>query len=349
MTRILPVDPLAPQPDAIADAARCLRDGGLVAFPTETVYGLGAHALDAAAAARIFTAKGRPASDPLIVHLASAADLPRVAATVPEVAHRLAQAFWPGPLTLVLPKNDAVPGAVTAGGATVAVRVPDHPVALALLRTAAVPVAAPSANLFSRPSPTTATHVLADLDGRIDLVIDGGPCRVGVESTVLDLTTVPPRILRPGAVTEADLRPYLPDLAVGPRPSSSGPLASPGLLDTHYAPVAPLTLIRGSAQAAREWMTREAHAAAVRGSRVGMLVWDEDADALRREGAVVETLGPAGHLEAAAARLYAGLRALDATGVTAILAPAIPGDDALGAALADRLRRAASGRVVEVH
>lgn len=348
MTRTLPVDPRSPQPDVIARAAQCLRDGGLVAFPTETVYGLGANALAATAVQRIFTAKGRPAHDPLIVHVASAAEITRVAERVPPLAWPLAEAFWPGPLTLVLPRHPLVPGVVTAGGPTVAVRVPRHPVASALITACGVPVAAPSANLFSHPSPTTAAHVLHDLDGRVDLVLDGGATEVGVESTVLDLTATPPRILRPGAVTLAMLRAYIPEVEAG-GPAAAGTFASPGLLDTHYAPRTPLTLYAGPSGPRLARMLAEVAAGIAAGERVGVLASEAEVLTFRGAGAVTATLAGEGDLDTAAARLYACLRELDATGVTRILAAAIPADDRLGAALADRLTRAASGRIITVH
>ncbi len=197
-TELLAVDPFSPEPERIARAAEVLRRGGLVAFPTETVYGLGANALDPNAVAGIFHAKGRPANNPVIVHVAEARDVLRVVADWPEIAERLAQRFWPGPLTLVLPKRAGVPDVVTAGGPTVAVRVPAHPVALALLRAVGVPIAAPSANRSTQLSPTRAEHVQRGLDGLIDLILDGGPTTGGLESTVLDVTTTPPRLLRPG-------------------------------------------------------------------------------------------------------------------------------------------------------
>lgn len=345
----LPLDPRFPEPDVIERAARCLREGGLVAFPTETVYGLGANALDADAAARIFVAKQRPANDPLIVHLASAADLPLVAIHVPAVAYQLAERFWPGPLTLVLPRGPAVPAVVTSGGTSVAVRVPSHPVARALIAAAGVPVAAPSANLFSRPSPTTAAHVIEDLGGRVDLVLDGGATTIGVESTVLDLTTAPPRVLRPGAVTAGMLRALIPDLATGPRPGAADTPASPGLLETHYAPRAVLTLYAGPAEPRRLRMLSEVRNAVGSGARIGAVVTDDEVAAFSAAGAVVASLGAAGDLDTAAVRLYAALRSLDTAGVERIVATAIPADEHLGAALADRLGRAASGRIVTVH
>ena len=201
MTEVVQVDPERPSQEDIARAAECLRRGGLVAFPTETVYGLGVHALDRAALRRLFEAKGRPTNDPLIVHVAAFDRVAPLVVDPPKHAAPLAARFWPGPLTLVMRRAPAVPLEVTAGLESVAVRVPAHPVARALLLAASLPVAAPSANLFSRPSPTRASHVLDDLNGRIDMVVDGGPTQVGVESTVLDLTVHPPAVLRPGAIS----------------------------------------------------------------------------------------------------------------------------------------------------
>ena len=276
-TVVLRVDPTAPDPAAIARAAARLREGGLVAFPTETVYGLGVHALDVDAVGRLFTVKGRPSHDPLIVHIASFEQIaPLVAwqnapadrADAQTRAAELARRFWPGPLTLVLPRAAGVPLEVTAGLDTVAVRIPSHPVARALLATAEVPVAAPSANLFSRPSPTQAAHVLQDLEGRIDIVLDGGPTTVGVESTVLDLTTSRPMVLRPGAVTLEMLRELLPDVELRGdtgqhSEADTGPLPSPGLLTQHYAPRVPMTLYEGAHATAR--MIDDARAAIGRG------------------------------------------------------------------------------------
>jgi len=331
---------------SIARAARCLREGGLVAFPTETVYGLGAHALDPAAVRRLFAAKGRPSTDPLIVHVLSADDVAPLtrSGAADATVRALTERFWPGPLTLVLPRSPRVPDEVTAGLETVAVRAPAHPVARALLAAAAVPVAAPSANLFSRPSPTRAEHVLQDLEGRIDFVIDGGPTTVGVESTVLDISGGTPTILRPGAVTIEMLRELLPDVREREPRMAEGPMPSPGLLPTHYAPRAPLTLYEGAG--ARAALARAAADAVRRGARIGIAAPTECLDGLPA-GARIADLGPAADPGRVAGRLYAALRELDAAGVDAIHAIGVPDATGLGRAIQDRLRRAASGRIIQ--
>jgi L-threonylcarbamoyladenylate synthase len=327
VTTVLRLTPDRPEPDVIADAAACLRRGGLVAFPTETVYGLGGAALDRAAVRRLFAAKGRPADDPLIVHIASAEHLAPLVAARPHVVDVLAARFWPGPLTLVLRRSPLVPDEVTAGLDTVAVRVPAHPVAHALLAAAGIPVAAPSANLFSRPSPTMAAHVLQDLDGRIDLVLDGGPTQVGVESTVLDLSRDVPEVLRPGAVTLDMLRLLVPGVRLRTAAEAPGPQRSPGLLTKHYSPRAPLTLYEGAPERVLERIRQDVATAEAAGRRVGLLVADDDAAVM-------------------ASRLYAALRELDAAGVDEIFARLPPASGGLSEAVADRLRRAAAGRIV---
>jgi L-threonylcarbamoyladenylate synthase len=346
MTDVIRVQAERPDPASIARAAECLRSGGLVAFPTETVYGLGVHALDRVAVRRLFDAKGRPANDPLIVHVGATDQMNALVRHVPESAHALASRFWPGPLTLVLLRSPLVPDEVTAGLDTVAVRVPAHPVARALLLAAAIPVAAPSANLFSRPSPTRAAHVFDDLDGRIDLIVDGGPTTVGVESTVLDLSGATPTVLRPGAITIEMLRDVLP--RVGARTLSqddSAAMPSPGLLSKHYSPRAPLTLYEGEPDAVLERLTHDAREALDTGARVGLILADEDIVDLR--GARIAHLGSAHDLATVATRLYAALREMDTAGVDVILARGFPGESGLGVAIQDRLRRAA-GLVVGV-
>ena len=353
-TEVLRVDREHPDAGAIERAASCLRRGGLVAFPTETVYGLGVHALDRAALLRLFEAKQRPANDPLIVHVASLEDARGLVSDVPEWARQLAARFWPGALTLVMRRAPAVPLEVTAGLETVAVRVPSHPVARALLQAARLPIAAPSANLFSRPSPTTAAHVLEDLDGRIDMIVDGGPTDLGVESTVVDVTTDPPVILRPGMIGVTALRTVIPALTDAPtrapaHPHTSAPaMPSPGLLSKHYAPRARLMLYRGNDGAVATAMRQAAAHALAQGQRVGALATHEDAQALHGLTVATAELGRAADVPRIAARLYAALRELDAQHVDLILVRDPAGDDDLTRAVRDRLQRAAA-EVISVH
>lgn len=349
MTLVVRVDPLRPSPQDIARAAECLRSGGLVAFPTETVYGLGVHALDRDAVLRLFEAKGRPAHDPLIVHVPSFEHLAGIVVAPPDAARALAARFWPGPLTLVMRRDPAVPREVTAGLDTVAVRVPSHPVARALLEAAGLPVAAPSANLFSRPSPTEAAHVAADLDGRIDMILDGGPTQVGVESTVLDLTTDPPAVLRPGAVSVEELRQFAPSVTLGSAAplsmDDSAPMASPGMLSKHYAPRAPLTLYHGNRATLGRALLDAARRALAMRLRVGVLATTEDVRELRGLPVVIAELGSGFDARQVAARLYAALRELDDQRVDVILALDFPSHDGLGRAISDRLQRAATDTV----
>jgi L-threonylcarbamoyladenylate synthase len=315
--------------DALARAAEVLRAGGLVAFPTETVYGLGANALDAAAVARIFTAKGRPANNPLIVHVAETADVLRVASEWPEVAARLAERFWPGPLTLVLPRRPELPDIVTAGGPTVAVRLPAHPVARELIHLAETPIAAPSANRSNRLSPTRARHVLCDLDGRIDMLLDGGPTPGGIESTVLDLASRPPRLLRPGLIEPGALEAIIGPIERARLGVSAEALPSPGMLARHYAPRTPMELAEGGEERVRQ-LSRD-------GLRVAWLVWfDADEEALPAGVTVVRLPSDAGGY---AAELYQALHRLDEISIDRIIAALPPeGEEWLG--VRDRLRRA---------
>ncbi len=328
-TRVLVVDSVDPDPGALAEAAAVLQRGGLVAFPTETVYGLGVHAGNAAAVRRLFAAKGRPATNPVIVHVAHAADVPGVVAAWPETAALLARHFWPGPLTLVLPRGPEVPAEVSAGGPTVAVRVPRHPLAHALLRAAALPVAAPSANPSTHLSATTAAHVLKGLDGRIDLVLDGGPAGGGIESTVVDVTVTPPRLLRPGLIAVADLEAVVGPLAgpVGLAPDQ--PPRSPGQLARHYAPRTPLELSATPATRVAELCSR--------GQRVGWLDWSCPTNPPPTAVVVVLPADPAGY----AAGLYLALHRLDDAGLDCIVV-ARPPNDPPWLAVRDRLDRAAS-------
>jgi L-threonylcarbamoyladenylate synthase len=342
----LTVTPDGEPAELVAQAAGLLRAGELVAFPTETVYGLGADATNPLAVSRIFEAKERPYSDPLIVHIPGLEALTSVARDIPPVAWALARRFWPGPLTLVLPRASSIPAIVAAGGETVGVRAPAHPVAQALLRAAGVPIAAPSANRFMRTSPTTAAHVLEDLDGRIACVLDGGPCGVGVESSVLDLTSEPPRLLRPGAVTLEQAREFLPT-TLGPGEGADATPAiqrAPGQMERHYAPRARLVVYDATGAAGAEAVLAAARLALAAGARTGALVPDEEAEALEALGVAVARLGPAADPAAAARTLYAGLRGLDERGCDLLLTHTWP-RAGLGLALWDRLRRAAGGRL----
>jgi len=335
--RVLP----GADPAAIREAAALLRAGGLVAFPTETVYGLGADALDPAAVARIFAAKERPSFDPLIVHLADAADLADHAdpadAADPRVA-RLASRFWPGPLTRVLRKRDHVPGIVTAGLPTVGLRVPDHPVARALIRAAGVPVAAPSANRFGRVSPTRASHVVRGLGSRVRLVLDGGPCRVGVESTVVLLADGRAALLRPGGVAKEAIEAEIGPLEV-PAPGAPGSAAlAPGGSGVHYAPGAHLEIVDPFEPAAAHRLR------AGPGERLGLLAMSAaGAEAARAAGGpfvAQHVLAADGDPVIIAARLFEALHDLDAAGLDRIVAQPVS-TVGIGRAVMDRLRRAA--------
>ncbi len=332
---------LAYDAEAIALGAKLLRAGKLVAFPTETVYGLGANALDGQAVEGIFVAKGRPADNPLIVHVGSLGQVDALVDTIPPLAHRLMRAFWPGPLTLVLGRSHAVPCVVSGGLETVAVRMPDHPVALALLRAARVPVAAPSANVSGRPSPTTADHVLADLGGRIAAVVDGGHCPLGVESTVLDVTQCPPVILRPGGVTLEQLSEYTPLGTVTDQDHASL-RRSPGQRYGHYSPRTPLVLVEGeSRQEIAEEITKRITRCQRRGLRAGVLATQENA---QRYGDIpILVLGSYSDSQIVSARLFGALRQVDEWGVDVVYCEALP-EVGLGRAIMDRLRRAAAGR-----
>ena len=339
-TRVLP----GTSPASIAVAAAALRAGELVAFPTETVYGLGADAVDARAVARVFAAKERPRFDPLIVHVADVDEVARYAiqedAADPRVA-TLAARFWPGPLTLVLRKRDTVPGIVTAGLPTVALRIPAHPVALALIRAAEVPIAAPSANRFGRVSPTRAEHVVRQLAGRVRIVLDGGPCRVGVESTVLLLADGDAVLLRPGGLPVESIEEAIGPVRRHANVDAGAAALSPGRQASHYAPGAPLAIVDpwpGPGPGLGLGL------AAAAGERVGLLAADAAgraaAEAAGGPFAAVEVLSARGDPTEAAASLFDALHRLDAAGLDRIVVQPVA-EDGLGRAIMDRLRRAA--------
>jgi L-threonylcarbamoyladenylate synthase len=310
----------------IARAASLIREGGLVAFATETVYGLGANAYDVRAVGRIFEAKDRPTFDPLIVHVGNRAWVESVAATVTPLAQCLIDAFWPGPLTLVLPKTDRIPDLATAGLPTVGVRMPSHPSAVELLRQANVPIAAPSANRFGHVSPTRAEHVAEQLGDRIDYILDGGPCTVGVESTILDVTGAQPVLLRPGGLPLEAIEALIgPVRLIEAMSAANEPQPSPGRLLRHYATRTALVIA-------------DAEESPPSIARVGLLTLAAKSD--DEHYAAIETLSPAGDLAEAAANLFAAMRRLDARGLDLIVARLVP-EVGLGRAINDRLRRAA--------
>ncbi len=335
--RVVRVDPSCPEPGAIAEAASVLRAGGLVAFPTETVYGLGACALDPAAVAKVFAAKGRPAGHPLILHVEGEEGARAIAAAWSARASQLARAFWPGPLTLVVPRGPRVPDAVTGGGDTVAIRAPAHAVALALLRAVGEPLAAPSANRYQTLSPTLAAHVVNSLGDAVDLVLDAGPCSAGIESTVLDLSVEPPRVLRPGALELGRLRAILPAvvyegfLVAG---ADEGTHASPGLDARHYSPRA--RVLRAPDRAAALALATSEARALGGSARIGLVVRGE---ALGAVPAGVDARALLDEPEGYGRELFATLHALDDAGCAAVVIEDVPAGEAWWA-VADRLRRA---------
>ncbi|HEX6815897.1 MAG TPA: L-threonylcarbamoyladenylate synthase [Gemmatimonadaceae bacterium] len=332
--RYLTVDPERPDAEIVRRAGDVLRRGGLVAFPTETVYGLGANALDANAVSRIFAAKGRPTYDPLIVHVLNASAARAVAREWPEAADRLAEAFWPGPLTLVLPKRPLVPDIATAGLDTVAVRVPSHPVARAILEAANVPIAAPSANRFTGLSPTKAEHVARALGDRVDLIVDGGPTMVGIESTVVDLSGDGPVVLRPGTIPAPALAAAIGALDIAVADARGGgtmPRRAPGMLDRHYAPRARIELFD---DASRRAAARSAATYTARGETVGALLLAPLGEAVTHPMHMPND--PAAYARA----LYDALHTLDASGCQVVLVEAPP-ETAAWAGVRDRLSRAA--------
>ena len=327
--------------DQITAAADILRQGGLVAIPTETVYGLGANALDETAVHKIFEAKGRPQDNPLIIHVPGPQWLPRYCEDVPPLAYTLARKFWPGPLTMILKRKKVVPDATTAGLDTVGVRCPDHQVTLAIIREAGVPIAAPSANTSGRPSCTCAADCLEDMEGKIDAVVDGGPCQVGVESTIVDLTCDPPRLLRPGGMPlealEEVVGPLTVDKAVTEPLKDGEQPKAPGMKYRHYAPKAPVTVVTGPAEASARTIEQLAKPGD------GVICFDEFADRFDRQ--TVECLGPSRDKRIQAQRVFDALRAFDSKDVQQIYAQC-PDSQGLGLAIGNRLKKAAGFKTI---
>ncbi len=328
---------------SIKRAAALLLAGEVVGMPTETVYGLAANALDEAAVKKIFEAKGRPQDNPLIVHIAEASALDQVSRDIPDAARRLAEAYWPGPLTMVLPRAGQIPDVVTAGLPTVGVRLPAHPIARAFIRQAGVPVAAPSANRSGRPSTTTAAHVLEDMDGRIPAVIDGGPCQVGVESTIVSLTGDKPRLLRPGGISLEQLRAVLGEVALDralrEQIGDDVQVSAPGMKYRHYAPKAPVTVVCGAPEKTAAYIQKHLT------NETGVLCFTEFAYLFEMHE--MRTMGAALDPLTQARRIFDALRSFDETIVQEIYTQC-PGDEGIGLAVANRLKKAAGFRVVTV-
>jgi L-threonylcarbamoyladenylate synthase len=349
-TLTLKVDPQQPDPKQIQKTADIIRKGGLVAFPTETVYGLGADALNPQAIQAMFKAKNRPLDNPPIIHIQNTDDIHKLTTQVPPNAEKLMEKFWPGPLTLIFKRSKTIPDITVAGLDTVAIRMPNHPVALALIKQSNCPIAAPSANLAGKPSPTTAQHVLTDLNGKIDAILDAGPTRIGVESTVLDLTTEPATLLRPGGTTLENLKTVLGDVKLHPFVAAEKALTvekarSPGMKHKHYAPKAPVIVVEGVIQAVMATVKSLICDYWMQGKRVGVLATAETAWAY--EADVVKSLGSRRNVDAMAANLFRVLREFDEENVDVIITESIP-TEGLGLAVMNRLRKASGYHIVKV-
>ena len=347
--RIQILDPQKVKDEELAEAAGILRKGGLVAFPTETVYGLGANGLDEEAAKKIYAAKGRPSDNPLIAHISAPEELEALAAEIPCFAKRLMELYWPGPLTMVFKKKEIVPYGTTGGLDTVAVRMPSDPIARALIRLAGVPVAAPSANRSGRPSPTTADHVWQDMAGRIEMIIDGGPVGIGVESTIVDVTGPVPVILRPGAITMEMVRDALGQVEIDP--AIVGPIKegvrpkAPGMKYRHYAPKARMTLVEGEMEQVVRAINRLAREALKQGERVGIICTDETRFCY--PAGMIRSVGIRAREETVAHNLYAVLRECDDLEADVIFSESFP-DDQIGQAIMNRLSKAAGYHIIKV-
>jgi L-threonylcarbamoyladenylate synthase len=349
-TLVLRVDPQNPEMKKIQKAADFIRKGGLVAFPTETVYGLGADALNSKAVLKVFRAKKRPLDNPPIVHVCDVESVRRLVEETSFVAEKLMREFWPGPLTLIFKRSSIVPEVTVAGLDTIAIRMPRHNVALALIRKSRRPISAPSANLAGKPSPTSAKHVLDDLDRRIDAVLDAGPTEIGVESTVLDLTVDPPQVLRPGGISFEALKKSLSNVELNPVVTAEKALPvekarSPGVKHKHYAPDADVVVVEGELSTVIEKIKELSADYEQLGSTVGVLCTDETRR--RYKASVVKSLGSREDLAGIAHDLFKLLREFDAENVDVVIVEGLP-IEGLGLAVVNRLRRAAAYRIVKV-
>ena len=347
-TKCFVVDKEKPDRQVMEEAAQLLKKGGLVAFPTETVYGLGANGLDGEAVAKIYKAKGRPSDNPLILHIAEQQEIAQLVTDIPANAQVLMDRYWPGPLTVVLKRSEIIPDIVSGGLDTVGVRLPASIVARQLISLAGVPIAAPSANTSGRPSPTSAQAVLADLAGRIDGVIDGGICNIGVESTVVDCTTPVPTLLRPGGITVEMLVDTLGEIEIDPALNGSVDYVprSPGMKYTHYAPIAPMILVEGAHSQVEDLILEEIQKAVEKGQKVGAIVSAQTAEKLPSAVAAA-VYGQRSQTAEIATNLYTALRSFDDCPVDVIYAEGI-GEQGLGLAVMNRLRKASGYKIIKV-
>lgn len=347
-TIIRKTDPFRPDEEVIAQGAKILQQGGLVAFPTETVYGLGGNGLDADACRRIYAAKGRPSDNPLILHISSLEELAGIVKEVSPAAKKIIDAFWPGPITIIFPKAECVPYAATGGLETVAVRFPSHPTAQALIHAAGLPIAAPSANSSGKPSPTRASHVAHDLDGKIDMILDGGSVEWGLESTIVDPTGDVVTILRPGAITLEMLEKVVGQVAIDPaitaRPPEGLVPKAPGMKYTHYAPKADVTLVSGPKDALIRKMNDLARQSMAEGKKTGLMSTDETAPLLQADA--VLSLGSETDYAAIGAKLFDTLRQFDALGMDVVFSQVFS-EEGEGMAIMNRLRKSAGYKIIQ--
>ena len=341
-TKLLKISPEKPEPALVAEAAKVLQEGGLVAFPTETVYGLGGNGLDQEACKKIYSAKGRPSDNPLILHISQISELRPIVREIPPGAQKLMDAFWPGPLTMIFPKSDIVPLTTTGGLDTVAVRFPSHPVAIAIIRATGLPIAGPSANSSGKPSPTRASHVEFDLSGKIDMIVDGGAAEWGLESTIVDVSGETPVILRPGAITKEMMEQVVGGVLIDPgilqKPTDSLRPKAPGMKYTHYSPVAKVTLVQGSKQGVIHKINGLCADDSVQGKKTGVLATEETKEQYHAD--VVLSLGKREKLEEIGANLFKQLRKFDFLGVDTVYAETFP-EEGEGLAIMNRLNKAA--------
>lgn len=346
-TKIIKIHSNEPEEALVKEAAKVLQEGGLVAFPTETVYGLGGNGLNPLACKRIYEAKGRPSDNPLILHISSLQELEPIVSEVTEVARKMIEAFWPGPLTMIFKKSDIVPMETTGGLNTVAIRFPSHPVAQAIIREAGLPIAGPSANASGRPSPTRASHVEFDLSGKIEMIVDGGATEWGLESTILDVSTETPMLLRPGAITKEMMEDVVGKVEVDPailsKPTEDFKPKAPGMKYTHYSPKAEVILVKGEDEAVARKINALVSEDQALGKRVGVMATEETKHLYNAD--IILSLGSRTHLEDVGANLFKHLRKFDFLGADKVYAEVFA-EVGEGMAIMNRLNKAAGYRMI---